>query len=276
MPRQYISGGGGLRLAVHEFGQPDGRTILLIPGINLCSLAWLKQYQSALAEEFRLICLDPRGHGMSEKPTASDQYGQPTLWADDIHGVLTTLSLRKPVLVGWSYGGYIINDYLEKYGEGGIGGINYVCAAVVMGRGTGSSMLGSDFINVVPGMCSDDLTANVEAVCKFVRIIFAQQPPQDVLEILIACSMVVPPTARLGMISRNIDRDAVLKGIKVPVLVTTGEKDAVITPAHTKHLLTCISHAEVSVFEGVGHSPQLEDSERFNQELTRFARQYAG
>ncbi|BFU96874.1 MAG: putative hydrolase [Nitrospira sp.] len=263
-------------MAVHEFGLSNGKPILLIPGINQCSLAWLKQYQSSLAGEFRLVCLDLRGHGMSDKPTASELYNQPTLWADDIHAVLTTLLLRKPLLVGWSYGGYIINDYLAKYGEGAIGGINYVCAAVVMGGESARTMLGSEFINVVPGMCSVDLEDNIEAVCKLVRILFAKQPPQEAFEILIACSMVVPPTARLGMISRTIDRDTVMKGIKVPVLVTAGEKDAVITPAHTKHLLTCIPHAESSVFEGIGHSPQLEDSERFNQELTRFARQYAG
>src|SRR5262245_10961676 len=70
MPVRHISGGGGLRLAVHEFGPPEGKPIVLIPGINQCSLAWLKQYRSALAEEFRLVCLDLRGHGMSEKPTA--------------------------------------------------------------------------------------------------------------------------------------------------------------------------------------------------------------
>lgn len=276
MPIQYITGGGGLRLAVHEFGRPDGKPILLIPGINQCSLAWLKQYQSPLADEFRLLCLDLRGHGMSEKPMASDQYSQAALWADDVHAILTSLSLRKPILAGWSYGGYIINDYLAQYGEGAIGGINYVCAAVVMDRARVATMLGSDFLNLVPGMCSADLEDNIEAVCKFVRVLFANQPPQEAFEILIACSMVVPPTARLGMLSRTIDRDAVMEGLTVPVLVTTGEQDAVITPVHTKHLLTCIPHAEASVFEGAGHSPHLEDSERFNQELARFARQYAG
>lgn len=34
-----ISGGGGLQLAVHEYGQPDGKPILLIHGLNQCHLS---------------------------------------------------------------------------------------------------------------------------------------------------------------------------------------------------------------------------------------------
>jgi pimeloyl-ACP methyl ester carboxylesterase len=77
------------------------------------------------------------------------------------------------------------------------------------------------------------------------------------------------------MVSRTINRDTVMKGLNIPVLVTQGEKDAVVTAAHTQHLLTCIPHAQASVYEGIGHSPHLEDSERFNIELSRFARQQA-
>ena len=70
MPIHTITGGGGLQLAVHEYGQPHGKPMLLIHGFSQCHLVWSKQYQSPLADEFRLVCLDNRGHGMSEKPTA--------------------------------------------------------------------------------------------------------------------------------------------------------------------------------------------------------------
>ena len=272
----HITGGGGLELVVHEYGQPAGKPIVLIHGINQCSLVWQKQYASALAEEFRLVCPDLRGHGMSAKPRDPEYYNQAALWADDVHATLSALSLRKPILVGWSYGGYIINDYLAKYGQDAIGGINYLCAGVVMGGANTTQLLGRDFISTIPGLCSDNLEDNIHAVRKLIRVLFAQQPSQEEIEIQVAYGMVVAPTTRLGMFSRTIDCDAVMQGLKIPVLVTRGEKDAVVMLAHTEHLLAAIPHAKTSVFEKVGHSPHLEDAERFNRELGQFARRYAG
>ena len=133
MPIHTIAGGGRLQLAVHEYGQPHGKPILLIHGFNQCHLAWSKQLQRSLADEFRLVRPDNRGHGMSEKPTTSEHYTQSERWADDVQAVITELALDKPILVGWSYGGFIINDYLAKYGQDAVGGINYVCAAVLLG-----------------------------------------------------------------------------------------------------------------------------------------------
>jgi len=276
MPIHNITGGGALRLAVHEYGSPEGKPIVLIHGINQCSLVWQRQYTSPLADEFRCVCLDLRGHGMSEKPTAPEHYSQTDLWADDIHAVLSALSLRNPILVGWSYGGYIINDYLAKHGDSAIGGINYVCAGVVMGGARAMNMVSGAFIKTAPGMCSDNLEDNIQAVRELVRILFHKPPAPDDIEVLIASSMVVPSAARLGMLSRTIDRDTVMQGLKVPVLVTKGDADAVVMPSHTEHLLACIPHAEASVYEGIGHSPHLEAPERFNRELARFARRYAG
>jgi pimeloyl-ACP methyl ester carboxylesterase len=273
MAIHHITGGDGIRLAVHDFGRPEGHPIILIPGINQCAFAWHKQYGGPLAEEFRLLCLDLRGHGMSDKPTAPEQYSEAALWAEDVHAVITALSLHKPLLVGWSYGGYIINDYLAHYGESAISGINYVCAGVALGGEKAASMLGPQFVNTVPGLCSENLGENIQAVRTCLRVLFEKQPPQDDFEVLVACSMVVPAKARVGMFFRVIDRDAVMKGLKLPVLVTRGGKDAVVTPAHTAHLLSCIPHAQASVYEGVGHSPHLEEADRFNRELATFARQ---
>src|SRR5262249_34831810 len=131
-----------------------------------------------------------------------------------------------------------------------------------------TNMIGSDFINTIPGMCSDNLEENIQGVRRCLRVLFEKQPAQEEFEVLVACSMVVPATARLGMLSRTIDRDTVMQGLRVPVLVMRGEKDAIATLAHTQHLLTCIPHAKASLFEGIGHSPHLEDAERFNLELT--------
>jgi pimeloyl-ACP methyl ester carboxylesterase len=213
---------------------------------------------------------------MSEKPAAPEHYTQAERWADDVHAVITGLGLRKPILVGWSYGGFIINDYLEKYGEATLGGINYVGAGVILGVEKAANLYGKGFTDHLPGLCSENLEDNIRAVRPFLRGIFERPPTPDEFEVLLAISMVVPSAVRLALVSRAIDRDIVMQSLTVPVLVTQGEKDRLVLASHSKHLLKCIPHARASVYTGVGHGPPFEDPERFNRELATLARQHAG
>lgn len=276
MTMHKVTGGGGLQLAVHEYGQPQGKPILLIHGFSSCHLIWARQYQSSLADEFRLICFDNRGHGMSDKPTASEHYTQAERWADDVQAVMTALALRKPILVGWSYGGFIINDYLARYGQDTVGGINYVCAGVLLGVEKAANTFGRGFTDHVAGLCSENLEDNIRALRPFLRALFEKQPPQEDFEVTVAFNMVVPAAVRLGLVSRTIDRDDILKALTIPVLVTEGARDGIVLTSHTQHLLSCVPQAKHSRYEGIGHAPPMEDTERFNRELGAFARQHAG
>jgi non-heme chloroperoxidase len=121
-----VRGGGGLRLHVREWGRADGPPILLIHGFSQNHLCWAKQYESALADEFRLVAFDLRGHGMSEAPLEPEHYTYGDLWADDVAAIIDELGLDRPVLVGWSYGAFVIGDYVRAYGQDRIAGIDFV------------------------------------------------------------------------------------------------------------------------------------------------------
>jgi non-heme chloroperoxidase len=108
-----VTGGGGLRLHVREWGNADGPPILFMHGISVNHLCWRHQYDSALADEFRLVAYDLRGHGMSEAPLEPEHYTDGRLWADDVAVIIDRLGLDRPVLVGWSYGGFIACDYVR-------------------------------------------------------------------------------------------------------------------------------------------------------------------
>ena len=83
-------------------GRPDGQPIVLIHGWSQNHLCWAHQYDSALADEFRLVAFDLRGHGMSDAPLDAAHYTDATLWADDLAAVIEALDLPRTVLVGWS------------------------------------------------------------------------------------------------------------------------------------------------------------------------------
>jgi non-heme chloroperoxidase len=128
-----VQGAAGVKLHVREYGKSSGVPILLIHGWSQSHLCWAKQFESALKDEARIVALDLRGHGMSDAPAETDQYTDGDKWADDIAAVIDRLELERPILVGWSYGGYVISDYVRKNGQDRIAGINFVDAAVVIG-----------------------------------------------------------------------------------------------------------------------------------------------
>ena len=266
-----IEGGGGLRLHVREWGNPQGPAILLIHGWSQNHLSWKHQFDSGLADEFRLVALDNRGHGMSEKPLEEKHYTDERLWADDVAAVISALGLERPVLAGWSYGGYIISDYVRVHGEGSIAGINYVAGAIMLNENL--DHIGPGFIDNVGGATAEDLPTNIAAMRSFVRACSAEPMSEEDWEEALCYNIVVPPQVRGAMVlSRRMDSDDVLSAMTVPVLVTHGVRDTVVLPSMGEHVLEVCPTAEASWYEGVGHAPFLEDPERFNRELADFTR----
>jgi non-heme chloroperoxidase len=237
MREHVVIGGGGLRLHVREWGQPMGPAILFIHGIAQCHMCWAPQVESELAERFRLVSLDLRGHGMSEKPLEARHYSEPELWADDVAAVVEALSLDQPVLVGWSLGGMIACDYLLHHGDDEIAGVNFVGAAVTLRLEGEGLMLGPGMTDHVAGMRSDDLPMRIGAVRAFLRDQTHRPMAQVEFERAIAWNMVVPPEVRIGIGAREIYSHAVLDRLRIPVLVSHGRKDTVVLPRLAEYVL---------------------------------------
>jgi non-heme chloroperoxidase len=260
-----VLGGGGLRLHVREWGNPDGPALLLIHGWSQSQLCWARQCESPLARTFRIVTFDNRGHGMSEKPLEPEKYVDGRLWADDVAAVIEQTDLDHPVIVAWSYGGFIAADYVREYGEARIGAINLVGGALLL-KPT-FDHLGPGLLENAEGACGSDLLTNIAAIRRFLRACTAEPLSEDEWTTALCWNMVVPAEVRGGLISREIDADDVLATLSVPVLVSHGRADAIVLPSMAEHVLEVCGTAEPSWFEGVGHMPFWEDHEKFNREL---------
>jgi len=273
MKAKMVEGAAGVNLHVREGGVPNGVPILLIHGWSQSQLCWTKQFESSLRDECRIVALDLRGHGMSDAPAESAQYTDGDKWAEDIAAVIDALELERPVLVGWSYGGFVISDYVRRFGEDKIAGINFVGGAVVLGPKAFGSLIGPGFLENAPAACQDDLLTNIAAIRRFLRACIAKPIVQDEFEQILAFNMVVKPSVRGALIQRELDFASVLQGITVPVLVTHGRSDTVVLPAMADYILAHCKTARASWFDGIGHAPFLEESIRFNTELKNFVQQ---
>jgi pimeloyl-ACP methyl ester carboxylesterase len=267
-----VKGGGGLRLHVREWGRADGRPILFIHGWSQNHLCWVKQYESALADEFRLVAYDLRGHGMSEAPLEPEHYTDDRLWADDVAAIVEELRLDRPVLVGWSYGAFVIGDYVRAYGQDRIAAIDFVEGVVRMGEAAFGTLIGPGFLDHFVDATADDLPTNMRAMRSFVRTCLVKPVSADDFETAVCWNVVVPAQVRANLGARELDYDDVLRALEVPLLVTHGRADTVVLPTMAEHVLATCPTAEASWYEGVGHVPHLEEPDRFNRELAALTR----
>jgi len=257
----------GLTISAQEWGNPAGPEILLIHGFSQSHLSWMRQVNSDLAKEFRIVTYDLRGHGNSDKPLDPASYKNSKAWGDEVQAVIDAAGLKRPVLVGWSYAGRVISDYLLTHGAGQIAGINFVDASI-----KADPAFAGDNLKNLPLMASEDLVTNITATRSFLHGCFSKQPSADDYETMLAFNMMVLPKVRAGLAGRPLDATEMMSKLKLPVLVTHGSEDRNAKLATAQYTASVIPGAKLSVYEGIGHSPFYEDAPRFNTELAAFVR----
>jgi non-heme chloroperoxidase len=264
----HVTGGNGVRLHVVETGNPVGRPILFVHGFSQSWLAWRRQLCSDLADDFRLVALDLRGHGQSDKP--GDGYADGGLWAEDIDAVICELRLEQPLLCGWSYGPLVILDYLRRYGEAAIAGASFVDALTKLGSEAALAALTPELLSLVPGFFSTEVDESVRSLECLLRLCFVQTPPAEELYLMLGYNLAVPPGVRQALFSRSLDNDDLIPKLRKPVLVVHGAEDAVVRPSVVDQHAASLAQAQVCVMPNVGHAPFWEDPLTFNQQLRAF------
>lgn len=269
MKSHSITGGGGTQLHLVETGNSRGRPIIFIHGISQCWLTWSRQMRSDLADDYRLVAMDMRGHGLSDKPR--EGYTESRLWADDVNAAIQALGLDHPILCGWSYGPLVILDYLRHYGEDGISGVNFVGAVTKLGSDEAMSVLTPEFLSLVPGLFATDVEESVRSLESLLRMCFAEVPSAEDLYLMLGYNASAPPYVRRALLSRSFDNDDLLPKIRKPVLITHGADDAVVKSAVVDQHKAGVAHAQIHVMAHAGHAPFWDDAATFNQRLRAFA-----
>lgn len=269
MENHKITGGGGIQLHLTESGDPKGRPILFIHGFSQSWLAWLRQMNSSLAATHRLVAMDIRGHGHSDKPR--EGYTDSQLWADDIDAAIRALRLDHPILCGWSYGPLLILDYIRHYGEDNIAGIVFVGGVTKLGSDAAISVLDGEFLSLIPSFFSTEAEESVNSLKGLLRLCFAQELSAEDSYRMLGYNVSVPPYVRQALFARSYDNDDLLPRIHKPTLIVHGAHDRVVKLAAVDQHKSGLPHAQAQIMPNAGHAAFWDDAPGFNRHLQAFS-----
>jgi non-heme chloroperoxidase len=101
----------GAQIYYKDWG--NGQSVVFSHGWPLSADAWDPQMAFLVAEGYRAIAHDRRGHGRSSQPSEGDEMDT---YADDLAALIETLDLRDVVLIGHSTGGGEVTRYIGRHG----------------------------------------------------------------------------------------------------------------------------------------------------------------
>lgn len=108
--QQVKTANTGVELSYLDWGG-SGPSLVLVHGLGSTHRIW-SLTAPLLAERFRVVAYDQRGHGFSEKPGAG--YDLATL-SEDLRGLIEALGLGGAYVVGHSWGGSVALAYAGTY-----------------------------------------------------------------------------------------------------------------------------------------------------------------
>ncbi len=199
---------GGITLGFDDLGPRDGRPIVLIHGFAANRAEMWKRlgwYGAFERKGYRVIALDLRGHGESDKPHDADAYARDAL-IGDIVALMDHVSVVRADVMGFSLGARLALALALRHPEridhlvlGGIGG-----ALFDPPRAPGA---------MAAAMAADDPDSIAEPLLKSFRH-FADEQGEDRLAL-----------AALAQNSSEPFAPDMLAGLSLPVLVIAGARD---------------------------------------------------
>jgi non-heme chloroperoxidase len=244
-------------IALHYFDAGSGSAIVLVPGWTMSADIFEPQINE-LSKRFRVVALDPRSQGDSDKPSDGNTLERHAM---DIKELLEHLKLQNAVLLGWSNGVPDVLTFVEQIGTANLRGV----------------VLVDGFLNVsdpsvqkaLNGMLQKFQADRPKFTDGFVRSMYlSKQTDEYILHVEEEALKTPTNTAVVEMFN------VVSKGDFTPILARMDKPVLYICEpqleSQGKLLQAILPKARVEVFKGMGHALFVDDAEHFNKVVTEF------
>jgi 3-oxoadipate enol-lactonase len=256
------------RFSYEAAGDQALPTLVFLHGIGGAARAWRGQLM-AFGDRYRAIAWDMPGYGSSA--TLHD-VSIPTL-AAALQDFLRQLSVTRPILVGHSIGGMIVQQWLTERASS--------AAAVVLAQtspafGKPDGDWQKEFVKARLGPLDrgETMTSLAPAL---VKELVGDDPDGQGMELARDSMAAVPEASyRASMLALlGFDQRAALRNISVPTLVLSGTRDRNAPAPMMAKMASYIPSASYVELEGVGHLANLERPAAFNAALDSFLKAHA-
>ncbi|HEY3096900.1 MAG TPA: alpha/beta fold hydrolase [Acidimicrobiia bacterium] len=258
----------GVALEVTDAG--SGPALVLVHGFGGAKEDFADHIE-VLAERYRVITLDHRGHGESDGPTELDAYSLDRM-AADVLGVADALGIDGFRLLGHSMGGMVARRVVLAHPA-------RIDALVLMDTSPGPiANIDPDMLEAAATVMLDegkevlkpllDAAATLETPAH--QRLIAERPGfQQFEDAKWEALSGVMWAAMAREIAHQPDQLSLLAGVRCPTLVIVGDQDdSFLEPS--RRIAAAIPGAELVVVPDAGHSPQFENPRVWLEALEGF------
>lgn len=256
-------------------GAPNGRTVVLLHGMNFGGFYFKGPIDLLRNEGFRVVVPDQIGFGRSSKPIIPYNFHD---MAANTKKLLEKLNIPKVAVVGHSMGGMLTARFAASYPDITERAVIYNPIGLTDPRYATQWRTADEAYKRTMSQTQDQLYqsfyANIRRYFptpgawkpeyeKYVRILYAPTLSGDWPRLAMARSIYQQITY-LDPVYYDWAK------IKVRTLVLGGDKDTPDFPERAKHIADTIPHGELVLLPNLGHVPHLEAPEVFNPALMKF------
>ncbi len=250
----------------------EGKPILMLPGWT-CTSQFFKKNSDVLAENSKVILMDFRGHGESEKVHHSHRISR---YAMDVKELLDQLDVKEVTAIGWSMGAAVLWSYLELFGNDRISKL--VCVDQAPLQYTGPDWVwgqnGCYDVEMFIRTCYDIKYAPRASAEGLAYGCLYHEPSAEEVKFIADEISKCPPYVRIEIMRdhTNLDWRDFLSYVNLPTLVCVARNSAVFDWQGSAYVAEHIPAAKLEFFEDSGHMLFWEESEKFNQIIAEFVR----
>ena len=257
----------GAKLLPDGPGLREKPTLLLLHGGPGFDHTLLKPWFTPLADVAQLVYLDHRGNGQSDRPPLDTL--TLTRWADDIPAFCEAVGIRRPIVFGVSFGGFVAQAYAARHADHPLAVV--LCNTAVRAREDRALAVferlgGREARDAAQAFFRDPSLETLGEYAGRCTPLY-NRTPQD------------PNLMARGMLHANFDLcmaffqgewrtfdfSAELRNVRCPTLVIGGSEDPITPWADSEDLAAALPPDRVRLerFAGCGHPVYQDEPERF-------------